>query len=230
VEIWGPDEERSKIVELRKWIDNVDFFTKMLVGPRGAAWLVAPGSPILAYKNGGFTALPKVGTKPRTSAFVADDGTLHASDGHTLFRYDGERWKVAARLAWFSKLDAITLQKGVYWATAGGALYTLKKSESPAYHDGCKTPFVYLYDVSLKSEPTYTFPTTRKALSTFEGAEDLTLVDFRETVRRLGIPVPSSEVGKAVIAHVKANMKDEDPKLLCYAPKDPRTIVVKAKK
>lgn len=230
VEIWGPDEETSKIVEIGKWVDDVDFFTKILVGSGGAVWLVTgKESPILAYAKGGFSPLPKLGTKPRMSAFVSDDGALHASDGDTMFRYEDEAWRVVARHAWFTKLDAITLQKGVYWATTGGGLYSLKKRKSLAYHDGCETPFVYLYDVSPKSEPTYTFPTTRKALSTFEGAEDLTLMDFHETVRRLGIPVPSSEVGEAVMAHIKANMKDEDPKLLCYAPEKPREIVVKPK-
>ena len=33
--------------------------------------------------------------------------------------------------------------------------------------------------------------------------------------------------GEAVIAQVKANMKDEDPELLCYEPRAPRRIEMK---
>ncbi|MBK6520301.1 MAG: hypothetical protein IPG04_40800 [Polyangiaceae bacterium] len=55
-------------------------------------------------------------------------------------------------------------------------------------------------------------------------------MEFNEGARRLGLVVPSKEVGEAVIAHVKANMKDEDPKLLCYQPASTREISLGAKK
>jgi hypothetical protein len=38
------------------------------------------------------------------------------------------------------------------------------------------------------------------------------------------VTVPSKEVGDAVVAHVKATMKDEEPKVLCYEPRSPRAI------
>jgi hypothetical protein len=91
-------------------------------------------------------------------------------------------------------------------------------------HAACATPFVFLYDVSPKSEPTFTFPTTRKALSTFDKLDRIGLVEFDENGRRLGITVPDKAVGEAVMAHVVANMKDEKPRLICYQPKAPRTI------
>jgi hypothetical protein len=75
----------------------------------------------------------------------------------------------------------------------------------------------------------YAFPTTAKALSTFPDAGSLALVDFKESgVRRLGVPVTSKEQGEALLAHVHATMKDEAPKLLCYAPTGARKIPLRA--
>jgi hypothetical protein len=51
-------------------------------------------------------------------------------------------------------------------------------------------------------------------------------VEFREGVLRLGLVVSSKAQGEAVIAHVKAAMKNERPTLLCYEPKAPRRIEV----
>jgi hypothetical protein len=86
---------------------------------------------------------------------------------------------------------------------------------------------VYLYEVSWRNEPNYTFPTTRKALSTFPEVADITLMEYWEGRRILGVQVKSEQQGEAVIAHVKANMKDEHPELICYAPKKPRIIEMK---
>ncbi|WP_437912510.1 hypothetical protein WME73_36145 [Sorangium sp. So ce302] len=94
----------------------------------------------------------------------------------------------------------------------------------------CKTPFVYLYDVALQNDAKFTFPTTRKALSTFPAVAQIGLVEYYEGGQRLGVTVKSKEQGEAVIAHVKANMKDEHPELICYAPKNPRVIEMKAGK
>ncbi|MBK9266482.1 MAG: hypothetical protein IPM54_42680 [Polyangiaceae bacterium] len=80
------------------------------------------------------------------------------------------------------------------------------------------------------AQPKYTFPTTRKALSTFPEVSDITLVEYWEEGRKLGIKVKSEAQGEAVIAHVKANMKDEWPELICFEPRSPRVIEMKAGK
>lgn len=99
----------------------------------------------------------------------------------------------------------------------------------PPFAEGCASPFVFLYDISAKSPPGYDFPSTRKALSTFTRIADISLIEFvHASKRRLGVLVPSAEVGRDVIAHVKANMKDEHPELVCLAPGEGvRTIAIR---
>jgi hypothetical protein len=91
----------------------------------------------------------------------------------------------------------------------------------PPYTPDCKTPFVAIYDVSKNAPPDFTFPSTRKALSTFASLGEVRFVEYlARGKRKLGAVVPSEAVGTALIAHIKSNMKDEDPKLGCFAPKD----------
>ena len=91
----------------------------------------------------------------------------------------------------------------------------------PAFAEGCATPFVFLYDISDKSPPGFDFPATRKALSSFPRVADISLVEFMHTSRRrLGLRVPSAEVGREAIKHVVENMKDEHPELVCLDPKE----------
>jgi hypothetical protein len=115
------------------------------------------------------------------------------------------------------------------WASLD-SVYLLAEGKGTAFEDGCPTPFVHLYDVSADNPKDFTFPATRKALSTFAGVTEVGLVDFHaEGARRLGITVPSKAQGEALVAHIKAHMKDEDPRLICYEPKDPRKIEVRPK-
>ncbi|HSN97387.1 MAG TPA: hypothetical protein VLS89_03780 [Candidatus Nanopelagicales bacterium] len=96
----------------------------------------------------------------------------------------------------------------------------------PPHTEGCPTPFVFLYDVSSVSPPGYAFPSTRKALSTFARVADISLVEFVHTSRRrLGVRVPSVEVGNEVMAHIVANMKDEHPELVCLDPQDSVRVI-----
>jgi hypothetical protein len=91
----------------------------------------------------------------------------------------------------------------------------------PAYTDACKTPFVFLYDVSPKAPPNFDFPTTRKAISTFPKLSEIKLVEFvYEKKKKLGASVPSAEVGRALMKQVVENMKDESPVLVCYEAKE----------
>ncbi len=116
------------------------------------------------------------------------------------------------------------------WVEAGYHVSWLRKSPSMDLQDGCETPFVYLYEVGRDNPKNFTFPSTQKALSTFAEAADLGLVEFDAADgKRLGIKVTSKAQGEAVIAHLKETMKDERPRLLCYAPIDPRRIELKVK-
>jgi hypothetical protein len=116
---------------------------------------------------------------------------------------------------------------GVIWVSHGKGVARLHEQSGADVEGSCATPFVYLYEVSWKNEPKYTYPTTRKALSTFPEVADITLMEYWEGARILGIKVKSKEQGEAVMAHVRANMKNEHPELICYAPKKPRVIEMK---
>jgi hypothetical protein len=137
-------------------------------------------------------------------------------------------WAADAQTAYVASFSSIL-------STKPGLVFTKGKTEEPtpspspspppsasalpAFTDACSTPLVFLYDVSTKSPPGYDFPGTRKALSTFSGAPDIGLLEFVHAgQRKLGVRIPSAEVGRKVIAHVVANMKDERPELVCFAP------------
>jgi hypothetical protein len=91
---------------------------------------------------------------------------------------------------------------------------------------------VYLYEISSKNDKKFTYPTTRKALSSFPEVGAISLVEFEDGYRgRLGITVTSKAQGEALIAHLKETMKEETPRLLCFEPpKDARKIDMNAKK
>jgi hypothetical protein len=96
----------------------------------------------------------------------------------------------------------------------------------PPFTDGCATPFVHLYDVGATTPKIFDFPKTRKALGSFEERGDLPLLDFTHAgKRRLGVPVPSAEVGRKLIRHVRREMPEDDPRLVCFAkPEDARRV------
>jgi hypothetical protein len=224
-EVWDKQDGTAKIVKLDEHLKGSLVLADILQGPGDLAWIADDEGPIVEYKDGSFTALPDL-PKKRKNALVTLEGVLHASDGETIYRWENAAWAPVAHLAWPTELRSAAFVDGAFWGTFGGKLYKLEPAKSVAYAEGCKTPFVHLYDVSGIAEPAYTFPTTRKALSTFDKLDQIALVEYMEGRRRLGVTVPSKEVGDAVVAHVKATMKDEDPKLLCYEPKSPRAIPV----
>jgi len=118
--------------------------------------------------------------------------------------------------------------------------YAQKKSEAaaepgpprtglPRWTEDCKTPFVFLFDVVEQSGPEFNFPNTRGALASFPKLAEINLVEIKiGSGRKLGVVVPSKDVGEQVVEHVKKQMKDENPGLACYKPADDaRTIKVK---
>lgn len=228
-EVWdGPGA--SRIVDLSPWMKELAYFPKILRGVGEEAWILndGKGGELLRFAGGAFTAAPRL-DKPVKNAFVSPKGQLHASDGATIWRLDGARWLAVAKVDWPTTFRTMAIDHdGALWAGQGG-VYRLRETPATPMSD-CKTPFVHLYDVSPKNEENATFPATQKALSTFPGVSELSLVEFREpTVRRLGVVVTSAAQGEAVVAHVVANMVDEHPRLVCYEPKKPRKIVIKGR-
>ncbi|NUO49724.1 MAG: hypothetical protein HOV80_12790 [Polyangiaceae bacterium] len=228
-EVWPANGDKPKIVSLEKLVHK-EYLIEILTGPGDTAWVVDGELPrLIEYKGGEFRTLPALPRK-MVDAAVSNDGTLYVTDGTKIYRLKGDAWDHVGSLAWSTDFYSFAAYDGALWTVSGGGLYRLEPGKGIGYTDDCKTPFVRLYDVSDKSELGYTFPTTTKALSTFADVEKISLVEYNESNRRLGITVPSKEIGEAVIAHVKANMKGEDPDLVCYVPKRPSVIkIAKAK-
>jgi hypothetical protein len=213
VEIWPPNETKPKLVKLDR--KKGDFFVPFSSGS------------ILEIRGDQVTQLPETGDLQR--AYLEPDGTLAVVTQDAILKLDEGAWKTAARLAFGTRVRSIARHDGTLWIGTDGGIARLVEGKPSDYTDECKTPFVFLYDVSWKAEPTYTFPTTRKALSTFADKDKIKLVEIALGKRRLGLTVPDKKVGEAVIAHVKANMKDENPKLLCLSPQVTREIKLDGK-
>jgi hypothetical protein len=222
---------KSTIVDLSPWVKSVYFDSSVRRGKGEDLYVFAGSGTVLRFREGKFEPLPGF-EGPMRDAFVSPSGQPHVYDGEHVLRFDGERWTPIARTSWPLSFTTMAIdEKGTLWTGTYEAVFRLRPGAGTAWKEGCTTPFVYLYDVSYQNDTKFTFPGTRKALSTFPDVASLSLVEVNEgDQRRLGIVVTSKAQGEAVIAHVKANMKDENPKLLCYAPKSPRVIDMKAKK
>lgn len=228
LEVWD-QPGKSRIIELVQWIKKVDWDAKIFLGTGDEAFLYAgEDKPILHYRDGKVEPLPRPGDKLK-NVFVSPQHKLFASDGAHVYRWDDTQWTIFAHLNWSVRyFESAMDEKENIWVTFGG-VQKLVPGPSIDYKDGCTTPFVYMYEVSRDNDDKFTFPTTRKALASFEGVADLGLVDFHEQGRRLGITVKSKEQGEALIAHIHATMKNEHPRLICYAPSKPRVIEIKPK-
>jgi hypothetical protein len=222
-EIWDK-EGKPRIVDLGAWIKDVGYAPSFVQGRGDELWFVpGEGGAILHYQDGKFEPLPSFGRAE--VAFTSSSGKLHASDGLTIQRFEDGAWTPIGRFTFpMVYTRSMALEEGVLWASAMGVVSRLRQVPSTELGEGCATPFVSLYDVAVDNAKDFTFPTTRKALSTFPDAADLGLVEFYDEGRRLGVTVKSKAQAEALVAHVKATMKDEHPRALCYAPKEPRKI------
>jgi hypothetical protein len=225
-EVWE-QPGKSRIIELGSLVKDIGYFPKMLKGKGDELWVRT--NPVLHYNDGKFETLPAP-DKPLTNLFVSPRGKLYGISGRTIVRYDDGKWTPIANLPRPMKFTTIVMDdEETIWVAYNGIARLRKASGADAESD-CKTPFVYLYDVSWKNDAKFTFPTTRKALSTFPAVGEISLVEYVDNGRRLGVTVKSKEQGEAVIAHVEATMKDEHPEFICYAPKNPRVTVMKSGK
>lgn len=214
LEIW-PREGPTRIVKIKGWAVK----SSSQVLPGNDVWLRSnePNDPILVLRGDTTEPLPKLARV--LDAFVAPDGTLYASDGSAIHHWEGGAWKVAATLEWPLDFDDLLLHDGAFWGSIEGTLFKLEPHASQPVGEGCSAHFVHVFDIKRSVEPGYSFPSTRKALGTFDKKAGLKLVEVREGGRRLGVPVPDRATGEALVAHIKATMKDESPRLLCYEPK-----------
>lgn len=216
-----------RTVDLTPWMKDIVYTPTLLPGDDDDLFLHGSGlAPILRFKDDKVEPLvhPAPG-KTISDIFVSVQGKLHAVADRKIFRYDNGQWTAIARLAWPRSFSTLAMDGETIWVESDGRVQRMEKGTSLDFHDGCATPFVYLYDVSYQNPPNFTFPTTRKALSSFPGAAELSLVDFKVAgARRLGVVVTSKAQGEAVIAHLLANMKDEHPELMCYKPENPRKV------
>lgn len=222
---------KSTIVDLSGKLKPSEYVTALFRGKGEELLLIGGKGTVLRFLDGKFEPGPSFEGSV-SEAFVSPGGQPHVRDGQTIFRLDGDRWALIGRLPWPSSWNRMAVdEKGALWASSGwgssGDVYRLRKGPDTAFQEGCATPFVYLYDVSSDNDAKFTFPTTRKALSTFPEVSSLSLVEVDEGRRRLGVVVASKAQGEAVMAHVKATMPKETPKLLCYAPRNPRKIEMK---
>jgi len=248
-EVWDK-AGNARILDLGAWVKGDVYGATLLRGSGDELFLVSnPESPILAYRAGAFAPLPPL-AKPARNVFVSMTGQLHASDGETIHRLEGDVWVPVARLAWPTRFASLAVDGDTFWGTRAprhaderdsrgwrhalwasrlDAVYRLRDAPAADDREGCPTPFVYLYEVSGNNGDRYTYPETRRALSSFPDASEIELVEFREGVPRLGVVVPTRAQGQAVIAHLAAHMKDERPTLKCYAPTAPRKVEIKPK-
>lgn len=230
-EIWSTDGT-SRIIDLRPLISKLDDRAAAVFPGKGDEVFLYSAStqPILRYSAGKFERLPSP-TKQIHHAFGSPNGALYVSDGRSFYRFENGSFKSLGGLPWsvsrytFFAAD----EQGQIWASLGRVRKLRDGGESLAFRDDCKTPFVFLYDVSTSNPLDFTFPATRAALASFPSVGEIELVEFEaEAERRLGVVVKTQEQGEALVSHVKANMGDEEPVLLCYAPKAARKIAIRA--
>lgn len=227
-EIWDPSGT-PRIVDLRAWWKETGYATRILTGPRDELWAVnGPWSPILHYLDGKLDALPDL-DRPLRDAFVSPRGELHATDGETIYRVGDGRWTALAKLEKPSTVSMLVLEGDTFLARSATGIARLRETARAPLSTDCAAPFVYLYEVSDKNAKDFDFPSTRKALAAFPEASSLRLVEFEDGGRQLGVSVATRAQGEALVAHVKATMKDEKPRLLCHAPKTTRAIELEPK-
>jgi hypothetical protein len=217
-EVWDT-HGKSRIVDLgRFWSDA--FQATLLQGEGDELWGIADRwSTVLRFREGAFEPVPDLGRPIRSlimNLFVSPRGVLYASDGRVVHRLDASGWTPVAILPPGRVFDQMVMDEQETIWVSSGSVRRLRPGPAAAPPSGCATPFVYLYDVKAKNGSTYTYPATRKALSSFPEAKALGLVEVYDRKKRLGVTVTSAAQGEALIAHLHETMKDEDPRLFCF--------------
>lgn len=220
-EVWD-DTRKSRIVELGHLLPKFDYFPRVLVGKGDELWVYTKG--ILHYIDGKFEMLP-LPTHAINALFVSASGKLHGVANRELLRYDDGKWTPIAHVPRDAKSYRMAMdEQGTIWVAHGG-IAKLREARGNEGDEPCTNPFVFLYDVSWRNENKYTFPSTRKALATFPDVAKIKLMEYHNGWgKSLGVQVENEAQAEAVIKHVKDNMKDEFPELICFSPTSPRII------
>jgi hypothetical protein len=234
-EVWD-QPGKSRFVELGHLVKKLSYDPDMLEGKGDELWIISnhPQNPrdqtILHYLDGKFDTLPL----PQSvfhGAFVSAAGKLHVISKQQIVRYDGGKWTPIAKVSRNATLVPIVMDENeTIWVEHGG-IAKLREAREDEQEKPCPTPFVFLYHVSSGNANNFTFPSTRKALSTFPEVEKIKLMDYLEYgSRKLGVQVENEAQAEAVVKHIKENMKDEMPETICYSPTKPRIIDIKTGK
>jgi hypothetical protein len=225
-EIWDKTTGASSLVELGAWWPRTSFRATLLRGSGDELWAFSdPFHPVLHYAGGKFEPLPLL-EAPIESIFVSASGQIQAyASTKTLYRFADGKWTAFGRTAEpIPERGTVVMDSsGALWSGANDKVYRLHETSRAPATEPCATWFVYLYE-SRNNGTNYGYPTTRKALSSFSEAADIGLVEFGSYPRHLGVTVKSRAQGEAVVAHVRATMKDEAPRLFCYQPEKVRNI------
>ena len=215
-EVWDT-HGKSRLVDLgRFWSGS--WGATLLQGEGDELWLMSdPWRTVLRFREGAFEAVPELG-RPIANLFASPRGVLHASDGRTVYRLDASGWTPVAILPPGGTYEQMVMDdQDTIWASSK-TVRRLRPGPAAAPPSGCATPFVYLYVASYTNGTTYTYPATRKALSSFPEVGALGLVEVDDgRRRRLGVTVTSAAQGEALIAHLHQTMKNEDPRLTCFS-------------
>lgn len=230
LEVWEKDNTSSKLIEITPHVSYVDTTTSQVLPGKGdEAWLRPNADEVYRYIDGRVEKVPQV-PNGAERIFMSPKGQLYASNKWGIHRWETDHWVPVAQFVWedasaYFVVDA----QDRFWRNAQQSVTLMREGKSVSVNDACTTPFVMLYEVTNVSPPGWTFPTTRKALASFPEVTDLTLVDFTDGKRRLGVGVKSKAQGEALITHLKTAMPKETPRLMCYEPKEPHKIEIQGK-
>jgi len=225
-EVWDAPAKSSRIVEIPRTADVAYGYALLRGAGARELWFFAGKSDhVLHYEDGTFTPTAALGATIQ-SVFVSQEGQLHAFDGQVIHRLEEKRWVPLFKFLWPAEFYRFAAQGDTIWCGAS----RLVPDASSELTEGCADPFVDLYKVSDSATASFNFPSTRKALSSFAEVDQLRLVEFHGgNMRRLGVIARSKAQAEALAAHVKATMKDEKPRLMCFKPESARVIEITKK-
>ena len=236
-EVWDKGTGKPRIVPLDRWWKKLEY-AQLLRGSGDELFASTSAfQPVLRIRGAEVEAIPDL-ERPISDLFTSNKGQLFAYDGRRILRLEEGRWTPVARFAAPGPFSTMAVaDDGTFWIGEPGweghegHIWRLKQNGEGPIDDPCTTHFVHLYKVSSDNAKDFTFPTTRAALAKFPEAAQIGLVELGQGQfdRRLGFIVTSREQGQALVAHVKATMKDEDPRLTCLDPKPVRKIPLDGK-
>jgi hypothetical protein len=215
-EIWDKTTGKSQIADVP--IPGYSSWRARFLKSKGDdLWLFLDEfGKMLRFHEGRFDVLPPL-EEPLTLPFTSPAGDLYGfAQSGTIYRFDNGNWKPVAK--WTAPTtDVVSVamdDSGTFWIGTRTALARLKPSGETTL-DECKSWYVYLYRAAGQNSATYAYPTTQKALA---GVSGVKIVVTKEYPPRVGLEVKDRATGLQAVEAVKANMKDEDPRLLCWAP------------